>query len=110
VAQVGQDFELWQGDHKVLTFTVEDVASLDGATATWAVAYMNAYNQTMIKKAGEINGNVFVVTLTRDDTAALEPGVYYHEAEIIDAAENKSTVAIGQMTLHPTLIRDGEEE
>lgn len=110
MAQVDQNFELWQGDHKILTFTVADVETLEGATIRWAAAYLTAYQPTAIEKTGQVDSaerNAFTVTLSTADTATLEPGIYYHEAEIVDAAGNKSTVVTGEMTLHPVLIKDG---
>jgi hypothetical protein len=34
-----------------------------------------------------------------------KPGTYYHEAEIIDADGNFSTITIGPFVLNPTLVR-----
>ncbi len=112
MAQIDQDFEMWQGDHKVLTFTVADVETLEGATIRWATAYLSPYKPVAVEKAGQMDGaerNTFTVILNTADTADLDPGTYYHEAEVVDAAGNKSTVAVGTMTLHPTLLKGADD-
>lgn len=118
MAQIDQNFEMWQGDHKVLAFTVVDVESLEGATIRWAAAYLSPYKPVAVEKAGQMmmdgggdggaERNAFTVTLKTADTENLDPGTYYHEAEVVDAAGNKSTVAVGAMTLHPTLLKGAD--
>ena len=104
-----QDFEMWIGDHKLLIFTVEDIASIEGTTVKWKMA-KSVSREPVIEKSSnsdlDINNNTFTVQLLPEDTINLDTkSDYYHEAELMDEEGNISTLSIGKVTLHPTLIK-----
>lgn len=104
-----QDFEMWTGDHKLLIFTVEDITSIEGATVEWKMA-KSVSREPVIEKSNDsglqINNNTFTVEILPEDTEDLDTkSDYYHEAELMDEEGNISTVSIGKVTLHPTLIK-----
>ncbi len=109
MAKKEQDFEMWAGDHKELKFTVEDVDNLISCSIRWKCSRNTKSDPLIIKRSddGDIttNENVFTVLLEPADTADLYPGIrYVHEAEMVDTFDNITTVAIGRMFLHPTII------
>ncbi|MFA5567962.1 MAG: hypothetical protein WC972_04865 [Trueperaceae bacterium] len=110
------DFSLYAGDTKSLAVEVKDDAgdpvSLDGVQKVrWQLG--KAPNKApLIEKAlgaglavTDSAGGAFVVSLDSEDTETLKPGDYYHEAEVIDADDNVSTVLAGTVTILPTLIK-----
>lgn len=103
-----QNFTMYQVNHKRLVFTVEDAYSLAGATIKWACSKHSALHPAVMEKGMEnitIEGNTFTVYLVPADTANLEPGVYYHEAKIKDAAGNEVTAATGMTMVLPVLVK-----
>ncbi len=109
MAKKDQDFEMWAGDHKELKFTVEDVSDLIGCSIRWKCSRNTKSDPLIIKRSddGDIttNDNIFTVLLKPDDTADLRTRIhYYHEAEMVDDNDDVTTVAIGRMYLHPTII------
>lgn len=114
MAAKDQNFEMFAGDDKRLIYTVEDMETLLGATVKWRLAE-DPEEIALIEKTSEdpaeieISENTFTVKLKPEDTADLDaPRNYYHEAEIIDAANNSTTVAVGIMKLFPSLIQPEE--
>jgi hypothetical protein len=109
-----QNFEIHAGDSRDIVVTVVDsqggVVDLTGATIAWHLAQSaRAAAPAVAKSLGAgiaitdgANG-VFTISLDPADTAALS-GLYYHEAEVTDAAGHRSTVLTGVATVVPTLI------
>ena len=112
MAETGQDFNLWAGNSKTLTFTVSDVASLAGATAKWGLSLHTAINPALVSKSStdatqitiDSTAASFAVVVNSTDTDSLSETQYYHEAEVTDAAGNVATVAIGDVTVYPTAL------
>jgi hypothetical protein len=57
---------------------------------------------------------VLIIHLNGDDTdtghgSNPKPGTYYHEARVIDAVGNMSTVSLGSFTLAPTVNRTPDD-
>lgn len=115
------DFQMYQGDSKVLSVTVADedgqVVPVDGMTIRWQASLVvtGGFEPTaaLSKDNGAIGGvttvteeGVFEVEIEPEDTESLS-GLYYHEAELTDGAGNVSTVLTGRMTIKPVLIRAG---
>jgi len=107
---IGQNFTVWQGDHKRLIFTVVDVDNLSGADIRWVLAKNITGESIITKKSTQgditIEGNTFIVDLSPEDTSGLEPNTrYYHESEITDSEGYVSTVASGYMRLNFSLLK-----
>ena len=113
-----QDFEMYAGESKVITVTVKDgtgeALNLTGATIEWvAKANEDEVNATITKNNGEgggleildqeANKGEFTITLAPADTEKLGGVTYYHEAEVIDASTNVSTVTRGMMEVKKAL-------
>ena len=107
-----QDFEMRKGDTKILEFTVKDsdgaVVDITGATAKWEAAQAVTASTKDIAKSGispsDATNGKFQVTISPSDTSSLNPGRFYHEAELTDASSRVITVAVGQMTLLEDLV------
>jgi len=110
MAYKNQDFEMFAGDHKMLIFGVDNMASLIGSTVRWKVATLAGGTPIIEKESSdssqiEVDGLTFSVKLLPEDTENLRPNKdYYHEAEIEDPSGYINTVAIGTMTLLPSTI------
>lgn len=116
MANRNQNFELWAGDNKTLSFTANDENSsaldITGNTIRWSLA-RTPYEAALIEKSttgGSTQVNItsstagtFEVTLNSSDSSSLR-GVYYHEAHIIDGDSDEYTIAIGHATLTRSLI------
>jgi len=106
-----QNFEMWAGDYKEITFEVEDVESLEGTTIKWAMAEAPDAEILVQKETPDgitIDENTFTVKLEAEDTQALKPRNYYHEAEVTDIESHTSTVAVGIIAIRPALLIGGE--
>jgi hypothetical protein len=109
-----QNFEIHAGDSRDIVVTVTDsqgaAVDLTGAAVAWQLARSAGSAAAVVSKslgAGiaitDGPNGVFTVTLDPADTESLT-GLYYHEAEVTDAAGNRSTVLTGVATVIPTLI------
>jgi len=121
-----QSVEIWAGDSFTIRIPILDAngAKVDLASAQSAKWWMGKSAKAIgtdvyLKKAltsgvvldNETDAWVMVITLNPADTETgvgsnPKPGTYYHEAEIIDADGNISTVTTGQFTIHPTIVRN----
>ncbi len=107
-----QNLELWAGDHKKLVFIFEHPINLaEGVdTVKWAMSASNKSNPVVEKSSDngssevEVKKDRFIVKLVPGDSENLDPGVYYHEAELTDGDGNISTVAVGEIRLRSTII------
>ena len=109
-----QNFQIHAGDSRELVVTVSDsqgaAVDLSGAAIAWQLARSAGAAAPAVAKAlgsGIVitdgpNG-VFTVMLDPADSETLS-GLYYHEAEVTDAAGQRSTVLSGVATVVPTLI------
>ncbi len=108
-----QNFELWTGDYREITFVVEDVEKLDGASVKWFMA-ASAKAEVLVQKESPerivIDGNEFTVMLLAEDTETISPGGYYHEAVVTDIEGHVVTVATGKAVINPSLKNKGVSE
>ena len=95
-----QDFEMWSGEDKTLNFTVYDSsgcpAVLSGS-GEWILSTDLASGSVIRKTTDDgitMSGCLFAVTLSGSDTENLG-GLYYHEAEYINANSQRSVLAVG---------------
>ena len=109
MARVDQDFELYQGEDKVIRFSITDDADapveLSGTTATWVLASSLAGNEiALTKTVGNgitIDGTDYILTLISAETELLY-GHFTHELRMIkDSLE--SVVAVGSATINRSL-------
>jgi hypothetical protein len=111
MAKIPRNFEMWAGETKFIdvdTTDDGDVINLTGATIKWVMKR----KQTTVYK-DTVNGGItitdaanglFTINLGREDTTALY-GDYEHEAEIIDALGNESTVLFGRVSIAKSIVR-----
>lgn len=106
---LNQDFTTWKGNYRVINFTITDVSTVTGGTASWVMADSNT-GTTRILKTSEPNsgitlaGKIVTVTLNVADTSGLTAGTYYHELRLVDVVLQPTTPAIGTVTLYPVKI------
>lgn len=116
MTEFAQDFEVFQGDAKEITIPITDefgvAVDLTGSSQRWQ-AHEKENGPVVITKA---DANITIVSVAPDtsnairfslvpaDTQALEAKDYDHEAEIVDASANPSTVTRGTMTVRDDLI------
>jgi hypothetical protein len=111
MAATGQDFAATLGDTVLLDYTFTEAdgtpLNLTSATVVWQLSWGPASLPLVVKSSSAAAGIAVInaaagkveVTLATTDTAALTPGRYYHEAKVIDALGDVTTVAIGAATL-----------
>ena len=112
MATTGQNFTMWAGDTKEITFTITDATNLVGASAKWGLSLHTAMNPLLISKSStdatqiviDSTGTTFTVYLLSSETADLSETVYYHEAEVEDVAGNLCTVSVGEITMQSDLV------
>ena len=112
MASVGQDFTMHAGDTKDVTVSVVDgdgsSVTLTGATIVWKMARKVDETALLTKTttAGDItiSGADFSFTLAASDTASLDAGQYYHEAEVTDSSSDVATVTTGIITIETDLV------
>ena len=107
-----QDFEIYQGNNKLLICDVENVADLTGCTITWACAKRTAKTTVVLQKEGTVLTEYptkFSVAFVAADTNSISIGEYYYEVKIVDTDNIAVTVATGKMIVLPTLIKEEEE-
>ncbi len=119
-----QNFKFHAGDVRKLRFTVykedplnpgkpdlNNPVDLTGATIKWALANFKTDAAPLFTKstgsgitivAPATNG-VFDVALDKADTVNLN-GKLFHEAEVVEASGDDSTVATGTVTVEATVI------
>jgi len=106
-----QNFEMWAGDYKKVTFVVQDIENLVGANIQWIMAQSAKSEPVLTKESTaneiNINKNEFTVELSSVDTKDIAAGTYYHEAIITDTENHTVTVATGKVTINPSLKKVG---
>lgn len=117
----GQNFEVFQGDNKIIIITVKNqdgtLTDLTGYSAVWCVHTFNPNHEIILQKTtlpGEgitipnpTSGEI-VITLTQADTQTKIPKTYGHQCEVEDGLGNHATVSTGYMNVresitHPSL-------
>jgi len=107
-----QNFEMYSGDTHHLDITVRDadgaLMDLTGATIEWGL-YDQDGTVLVSKSTGSgitltdpVNG-VFRVTISPADTESLG-GIYRHEAQVTDLADQVATVTRGRATIKPDIV------
>ena len=108
MATVAQGIEIYQGEDKSFDFYVKDDNG-DPQTLTTAAASWQAWRagaQLISKSTSDgisiINGtgtdDVVRLTLAKEDTANVEPGVYYHECRV-SLNGNETLIATGTIAI-----------
>lgn len=116
MTEFAQDFEVFQGDAKEVTIPITDedgdASQLAGSTQRWqahdkdsgAVVITKTDSDITIVSIPPDDNNAIRFELDPADTLELEAKDYDHEAEIVDAQSNPSTVTRGTMTVRAHLI------
>ena len=112
------NFCVHQGDDlRVLVEVVdqddEDMSVQDVQEITWALA-KNVDQPILVEKKfteGQVHlggPSIFYFDIEPDDTDGLEPGYYYHEAEVVTYQGRRYTVMVGIVKIDPQLIKEQE--
>ena len=108
MGKLNQDFTTWKGNYRRIDFYIEDVSTVTGGTASWAMSLSDTGNTLITKTtaAGTItlSGKTVSVFLQPEDTSSLTAGTYYHELRLVDVAGQPSTPAIGVVTLKNVIL------
>lgn len=111
MAKTNQNFTMWQGDDKRITFTVLEEGGADkslvGSTVEWAL-YVSTVQQ--INKSSSNNnilviGNKAQVILDGIDTINVRAGKYEHECRVTDSNGISEVVSTGVVTLNKSTTR-----
>ena len=108
MGKLDQNFTTWKGNYRRIDFYIEDVSTVTGGTASWAMSLSDT-GTTLITKstaAGSItlSGKTVSVFLHPNDTSSLDAGTYYHELRLVDVLGEPSTPAIGFVTLKNVIL------
>jgi hypothetical protein len=109
MGKLAQDFTTWKGNYRQITFYIEDVSTVTGGTAEWAVATCNTGSTIILKTSDPtsgitLSGKNVIVVLNPVDTSGMTAGTYYHELRLVDVVGQPTTPAIGTMTLYPVIL------
>lgn len=106
MTKVEQNFEMWGGDAKTLTFSItgSDSNSQDmtGNTASWIIQDEDDSACILAQIAGAISGSVVNVVLAASHTSSLT-GFYYHELSAT-ASGSPATLSIGTAKINQSSI------
>lgn len=118
MAKKNQNFETWQGNDEVLSFTIDtpdgNPVNIGGARIVWVVKkHPDALDSTALitKDSAEVGEIVITnptagegkIYLSPADTKDLTPYKYYHEGKLAPLATGEfKTVFSGYMSLQPT--------
>jgi len=113
-AGLNQNFQLFRAEAKVLQIAMPgyDLVALTEFEwrLCWSPYSADIADETFVKKttaAGiAVAGANLEITLASADTAALQPGIYYHELKVTDAAEVK-VVMTGNAVIRMSLNMEG---
>ena len=116
MARISQDFDLFAGEDRVISFKIEDQngyeIDLNGASAIWVLARSSGNFIKVAEKTTENSGifiedNKFNVILNNNDTNLLQ-GEYNYELRMINSEAKQSVVATGAVQIHKSITL-GEE-
>lgn len=106
MATINQNFEMWQGEDKRITFTILDSdglpKSLSGARIDWVLL---TWETGVVSKSTTLN-NILVVDnsaqiiLDSVDTKSVRCGKYKHECRITDVNNLSEVVSTGFVTIN----------
>lgn len=74
---------IWQGED--VTWLFQTDADLSGGSVSWKLTTAEGGGDALLTKTGVISGDEFTVTLLDTETAAIDPGKYWHEAKFTDS-------------------------
>lgn len=112
MAYEDQNCEVWQGDDFILEFDVEGVETDDDLSqALWGI-YKNKDGKPLFTKSSADSTEIEIdvpnrkvrVILLSSDTAEMQTGNYYYELRVEDANGHISTIATGEIMVHPTIL------
>ena len=116
MARISQDFNLFAGEDRVISFKIEDQngyeIDLDGASAIWVLARSSANFIKVAEKTTTNNGifiedNKFNIILNNNDTNLLQ-GEYNYELRMINSEGKQSVVATGTVQVYRSITLEGE--
>ncbi len=112
MAKIKQDFEIYLGEDKKLTFDITDDVDqpldLTDSQATWVLASTLGATDVVLTKTiagGSISivGTTYEVIIYATDTTTLPSGKYQHELRMVDSSGSISVLATGDAVLKPSL-------
>lgn len=107
-AKQQQNFVMWAGTHKNVTFTVLDASSaskdLTSASVTFVIS--DESNTGSLLKLNTdsgsgvtVSGCTYTVSMSPAHTAGCS-GTYHHESRVRDTATNQEVVAVGSIKIN----------
>jgi hypothetical protein len=110
-----QNFTMTAGDSKTINVPVVTPADglpsdITGATITWKASKSFVKTPILSKSTAagiaitNGTGGIFTITLAAADTVSVDPGDYYHEAQVTYSNGEVATVMRAVMTIEPALI------
>ena len=106
-----QNFEMWQGDDKRITFIITNAdgtpKSLIGSSVEWTL-YVSTVQQVV---KSTISNNIIIienkaqVILDSSDTVNIRAGQYEHECRVTDTSNITEVVSTGIVTLNNSRTR-----
>ena len=112
MGKLAQDFTTWKGNYRQIIFYIEDVVTVTGGTAEWAMSLSPTGTTLILKTSANtgitLSGKYVTVNLDPQDTndaSGIVAGYYYHELRLVDVIGQPTTPAIGTVTLNNVLIK-----
>ena len=113
MAIANQYDEIWQGDDFILEFDIAGVESADDLSySKWGLASNENSTPKLTKESTDgtqiqidTSNNLVKVILLSTDTIDLPTGTYYFEVEVKDIDGMRTTVATGELQVHPTILK-----
>ena len=111
MAEENQDFEMFQGDKKVLAFSLSP-STLSNPTGMWG--YARSSRAPLLAELTSANGRITFdnssgtwiayVYIYPADTAGLAAGTYFHQLRLQDDTLGPDVAAEGAMTVDPCIL------
>ncbi len=94
---------IWQGEDVSWLFQTD--SDMTGGSVAWKLTTDDGGGTVVLSKSGVVSGDSFTITITDAETAAIEPGVYWHEAKFTESGGLVSQiVAASQVIVYGSAI------
>lgn len=101
MAETKQNATIYQGEYKILRFTLEDDFDPTDIPLYYRIAQQaQSATKVLVERDAITNdGNVVSVPLESEDTEGLREGDWYHELYLVDTPDRRSVLATGILTI-----------
>ncbi len=107
MAKINQNMILWRDRFRVIQFTIEEVADLEGYSAYWAMSDEEGTTAHLQKSTAddiEIDDVKVLVSFYPSDFETIAAGEYYHELLLYDGENNPIQSVTGIVDLRDVTI------